>query len=135
PTIVHCASTELRARNRYAGEVGDRLRTGHERERVVGHHDLVEASQGQGGSGDAGAGDCEHGRHNPRHGDELAREAAPRMQRRDALTQLGSRRVELADEWYPELPGEPDGPLYGFAAPAADCIVVLSARDPEPDNA
>ena len=45
-----------------------------------------------------------------------SREAAPGVQRGDAFTELGSRRVELADERDPELSGELHRALDGCAA-------------------
>src|SRR6266576_3109972 len=42
PAVVHETPAQLGPGYRLTGEVGDGIGTGHEGERVVGHHDLVE---------------------------------------------------------------------------------------------
>ena len=132
---MHRRAAQLGARDPHAGEVLDRVGPGDVRERVLGHHDVVEQAERERRTGDARAGDGEQGGNDARHLHELAGEAPPRVERGDAVAQLGARGVELADERDLELAGEPHRPFDGRAAVDPDRAVVLAARDAERDDA
>ena len=136
PLFVACTADEPRsvARDVDAGELGDGVGPGDVCERVLGHHDDVEEAECEGRSGDAGAGDREHGRHGARDEHDLACQLPPRVQRRDVLAQLGARRVELADERDGELPGESHRALHGRASRSPDGAVMFAPRDAEPHH-
>ena len=131
---VHCRGAELLARDVHAGELGHCFRPGDERERILRHDHDVEQAQRKGGAGHARAGHGEQGRDLARDERDLARELAPCVQGGDVLAELGTRRVQLADQRDAQLARESHRALHGLAATHTDRAVMLPARDPEPHH-
>ena len=109
---------EVLAGHVHTGEIGDGIRPGHERERVLGHDHDVEETEREGRPRHARAGDREHGRNRAGHQRDLTCQLAPRVQRGDVLAQFGAGRVELADQRDAQLAGQAHRAFHRLAAAA-----------------
>jgi hypothetical protein len=97
--------------------------------------DMVEQSEGERRAGDASAGHGEQRGDDAGHLHELAREAPPRVERGDAVAELGAGCIELTDERYVQLAGEAHRPLDRRAAVDPYRAVVLPPGHSERDHA